>query len=124
MAESNTGMTLAEAQSEILLAALASGVTHARIDLVHFPIVYYFAPSLDDASIAKWTGALARFADEGAREDRPAHVRFAAATLDNALSHLGALIAEQLLKIGRDLPRDEIFEAYAKYHAGERQYRA
>ncbi len=123
MAEPSTGISLASTGSDVILSGLASGVTHARIDLVHFPIVYYFAPVVPDASIAKWTGALCLFAREAGSPDRPAHVRFAAAALDSALDHLASLLAEQFLGLGADCPREEIFDAFARYHAVEREFR-
>ena len=40
-----TGMSLLDTNSDLILANLARDVTHARIDLMHFPVTYYFAPT-------------------------------------------------------------------------------
>jgi hypothetical protein len=123
-AEKSSGIDVADTASDVVLAALSNAVTHARIDLVHFPVLYFFAPMAPDASIANWTGALERFAKEARGEDRPAHVRLVAASLDQALDDLAWLLAKRFLKIGNDCPRDQVFEALARYHGVERVIRA
>jgi hypothetical protein len=64
-AGSRTGVALTETGSDVILSGLATAVTQARIDLIHFPIIYFFAPVIPDASIARWTAALERFAVNG-----------------------------------------------------------
>jgi hypothetical protein len=119
-AEQRADVRLSETGSDTLLAGLAGEVTKARIDLVHFPITYFFVPSSDDASLAKWTGSLERFADEACRSDRPSHVRIAGNALRVALDGLAALLAQQYLAMPTDAPADEAFEAFARYHGVER----
>ncbi|MFL5616112.1 MAG: potassium channel family protein [Gemmatimonadaceae bacterium] len=118
--EAYSGVRLADTGSDVILSGLASGVTHARIDLIHFPVIYFFAPQSEDASIARWTRALARFAGEAGASDRPAHVRFAAATLDKSLDDLSSLLENQFLKSAKGRPRNEIFAAFARYHDVDR----
>jgi hypothetical protein len=94
-AERRTGLTPAAAPSEVLLAGLARDVTRARIDLVHFPILYYFAG------------------------ERPGPVRPAAASLDASVDSLAELYGREFTDAGGK-DRDAIFDAVARYHCIER----
>jgi hypothetical protein len=115
-AESRTGVALTETGSDVILSALATAVTQARIDLIHFPIIYFFAPVTPDASIARWTAALERFAVNGVAAERAPPVRFAAATLNESLDDFAWLLAKQFLNMDPSRPREEIFAKFAQYH--------
>ena len=111
-AENNTGLSLANTESDVFLAALARDVVRTRIDFVHFPIIYYFASSDKRASSAHCLSHLVRFAREGAAPAHPKRVRLAAAALDVALNDLCVILAERFVdEDARD--RAAIFEAYA-----------
>jgi hypothetical protein len=115
-AERVTGMSLLDTNSDLILASLAREVTDARIDLVHFPIVYYFAPTEEAASVAHWVPELVRLARAGLSDHLPKHVRFAAAALDASLDDLAAILAQRF--ISQRLPdRDAVFRAFAYDHA-------
>jgi hypothetical protein len=117
-AERAIGISLLDTHSDLILANLARDVTHTRIDLMHFPVLYYFAPTEKDASVAHWMPQLVRLAHAGLSETLPNHVRFAAAALDAALDDLAAILAERF--IAKKLPdRDAVFRAFAQDHAIE-----
>jgi hypothetical protein len=115
-AERQTGVLTAEIGSDAVLADLARDLTYVRIDLVHFPIIYYFAPNDNRASVAWWASDLARFAREGLSSNRPKHVRLAAGALDNALDDFAALLAERFVHMDAT-DRDAVFRAFARDHA-------
>ena len=117
-AERATGISLLDTNSDLIFANLARDVTHTRIDLMHFPVLYYFAPTEKDASVAHWMPQLVRLAHAGLAETLPNHVRFAAAALDAALDDLAAILAERF--VAKKLPdRDAVFRAFAQDHAIE-----
>jgi hypothetical protein len=112
-AEQHTGLSAATAPSDTRLTALAAAVTRARIDLIHFPLVYYFVTSDEAASIATWTRVLRRLAVEASRPDQPAPIRLTAATLDAALDDLAAILASRFLHRAPAHEPDAVFDAFA-----------
>jgi hypothetical protein len=110
-AEQRSGVAMAASVPDTTLSALARDVTRARIDLIHFPIVYYFVSNDREARLATWVRDLERFARDGAAPERPAAVRVAAHALDEALSEFAALVDARFLHTGsRD--RARIFAAF------------
>jgi len=109
-AERACGTSVASTGSDVILSSLARDVTRARIDLVHFPIVYYFASHDPNASVARWLGDLVRFAREAGSPERSPRVRFAAKALDGALHDFAAIVEERFLHTRSD-NRDIIFDA-------------
>jgi hypothetical protein len=117
-AERTTGLSIVATHSDVMLAGLARDVTNMRIDLVHFPITYYFAPDDRDASVARWMPRLVCIAREGMSDAAPPHVRLAAATLNEALDDLARYFAERFVD-ARSPDRDDVFAAVARDHAVE-----
>jgi hypothetical protein len=116
-AERRTGLSLGESLSESALMQLARQVTNVQVDLVHFPVIYFFAANDQRVAVSHWTAHLARFAREGlARQEAP--IRLAAGALDSALDHLSALIAERFIHMNAD-DREAVFRALAGDHATE-----
>jgi hypothetical protein len=115
-AERTTGLLITDSGSDAALAAFARDVTLVRIDLVHFPILYYFAPNDDRASIAWWVADLTRMAREGLDVHAPQHVRLAAGALDKALDDLAALLADRFVRM-KSADRDAVFRAFARDQA-------
>jgi hypothetical protein len=112
-AEQKSGTPLADLDSELTLSSLARDVTHVRIDLIHFPIVYYFASQDVSARVARWVHDLARFASDASQPGRPERVRFAAIALDSALDDFAGIVDRRFLHTNaRD--RRSIFDALAK----------
>jgi hypothetical protein len=114
-AEGATGAAVADSGSDVVLNALARDVTQARIDLVHFPIVYFFATNDPKASVATWLRHLVRFASEAQSPGRPNHVRVAGGALDKALTDFAELLDERYLHTRSD-SRERIFDVFARDH--------
>jgi hypothetical protein len=111
-AERRTGIPLAHAGLHALLSDLTRRVTQARTDLVHFPVIYYFAPSHVEGSVARWTAELERLAREGSVESAGPEVRFAACMLQTALDDFAAVLAERFLHMPHE-NRNDVFRAFA-----------
>jgi hypothetical protein len=109
----------AAAGPDVIVSSLARDVTQARIDLIHFPIVYYFASNDPAASVASWAHELARFAREAGERGRPEHVRLAANVLDRALYDFAAILDERFLHT-KSRDRRVIFDALARDHLASR----
>jgi hypothetical protein len=121
-AERTSGIALAATGSDVTLSGLARDVTQARIDLIHFPIVYYFASNDVNARVARWVHDLARLANDATEPVRPAHVRFAGAALHRALDDFAQIVEERFLHTGsRD--RASVLDALAKDQLVDRQAR-
>jgi voltage-gated potassium channel Kch len=114
-AEKRSGLSPAAVDSDVVLAGLAREVTQARIDLIHFPIIYFFATDNEDASIMKWTGVLARYARDAQTLDRLPHVRIAAAALNAALDGLAEILTRHISE-NSSKEREAVFIAVAKAH--------
>jgi hypothetical protein len=119
-AEHASGILLAENDSDVILSGLARDVAHARIDLVHFPIVYYFASNDPRASVPRWVHDLARIAREAGEPGRHPHVRFAGNTLDSALNEFAQILEDRFLHTGSK-GRDVIFDAVSADHLSHRR---
>jgi hypothetical protein len=115
-AEGRTGVALTSGGNEGVLATFARDVARTRIDLVHFPITYYFVADERQSSIAYALAELVRLAREGLSPDAPPQTRLAAAALDRALSDLAALLAERFMHV-ESANRDAVFRALAREHA-------
>jgi hypothetical protein len=114
-AERESGVPLADTESDVTLSSLARDVTNARIDLIHFPLVYYFASEDPRAAVPTWVRDAARLAGEARGPGRPEHVRFAGAALDRALHEFAAILDARFLHT-RSHSRDVIFQALARDH--------
>jgi ion channel len=114
-AEKQLGLLVVDSGSDVVLNSLARDVTHARIDLMHFPIVYYFAVSDRPAAIATWMRDLTRLAIDGRSPGRPEHVRLASAALDAALHDFADILERRFLHT-HSQDRQQIFESFARDH--------
>jgi len=114
-AERDVGRAVVACESDVVLNSLARDVTHTRIDLLHFPVVYFFTSNDRNAAIAFWTADLVRFALDAQAPQRPASVRHGGAVLDRALHDLAAILDERFLHTGSG-SRERIFEAFARDH--------
>ena len=117
-AERDASLSIAECDSGAILAAFARDVSNTTIDLLHFPIVYYFAADDAEASLARWTGQLVRIAGQGMSTTARPEMRLAAAVLDRALTDFSVHVAERFLSID-PADREAVFRALAKDQAVE-----
>jgi hypothetical protein len=114
-AQEQTGTSVASTGMQILLAGLAEEVIQARVDLIHFPILFYFYTQDPRASLPPALGTLMKFADEGRRSNRDELVRLSATALHIALADLAELVGDRL---EMDVRTPEVvFPAFQELHA-------
>lgn len=112
--EERTGVSVVSANMHVIVAGLAEAVIQSRVDLIHFPLLFYFYAQEERASLPCALFPLLRFADEGTRPGRDDLVRLAARALRTALDDLAKLIGERLdLK---DRSPEKVFRAFADLH--------
>jgi hypothetical protein len=114
--ERTSGLSIVRANGENVLMSLAQQITQARIDLIHFPITYYFTVSNLDVSLSKWIFEVERLAREGAKSDCEPRIRLAACTLELALDEFARIVAQRFLPRAPQ-ERGEILKAFAADHA-------
>ena len=117
-AERQTQVPVLTCDSENLLAQLTTGVISIRVDLIHFPILYYFHAADEHACLSRSIGYIDRFARQGEEPHRPERIRFAATALARALEDYAEILACHLPGVD---PHDRaaVFRAYAEHHAGK-----
>jgi hypothetical protein len=98
-----------------LLSELALDVIRARIDFIHFPVVYYFHAERRRSSLPHSLPDLLRLAELGSRPEASEPVRLAAATLQTALHDLGQVLSLRFIH-GDQGDTARIFRVYAKDH--------
>jgi Ion channel len=114
-AAKETGVDVISGDVENLLGDLANAVIQTRVDLIHFPIIYYFHSDYRRSSLAAALPKIMDFAKAGSIPDAPERVRLAAATLRAALQDLAALLDDRFLHTKSKEP-GSVFRAYAKDH--------
>jgi Ion channel len=120
-ASKQTGIGFVSPDAAAAIADLANAVIQTRVDLIHFPIVYYFHSDHRRSSLAAALPKLLDFAEAGAHTESAERVRLAAAVLRAALEDLAALLDERFLHTESKDPV-VVFRAYAKDHViGEMQ---
>jgi hypothetical protein len=113
-AEERTGVPVVSTGMHVVLAGLAEQVIQARVDLVHFPILFYFYAADPRASLPCALFPLMRFAKEGVEAGRDDLVRLAATGLSIALDDLADLIGDRL--DCEDRSPDVVFKKFAELH--------
>lgn len=120
-AAKQTGIDVVSGSVEGLLNELATAVIQTRVDLIHFPVTYYFHSDHRRSSLAAALPKIMGFANAGSTANAPERVRLAAVTLRLALQDLATFLNERFLHIKSDDPA-AVFRAYAKDHViGEMQ---
>jgi hypothetical protein len=112
-AEQKTGVRVASPDMHVILAGLAEEVIRSRVDLIHFPLLFYFYAQDEHASLPCALFPLMRFAAEGvaSRDDL---VRLSATGLRIALEDLADLIGERLQC--RERSPEKVFRVFAELH--------
>jgi hypothetical protein len=98
-----------------LLDSLAFDVARARVDLVHFPILYYFYSKEEHASLPNALLRLLKLANEASRDGAGGDLRRSAALLRLALEDLSELLARRFLNAPA-LDCSAILQAFAADH--------
>ncbi len=115
-AERRTGIEAVSGESTRLLQQLAAGILAFRVDLIHFPITYYFRSEGDDACMGRSIGYIDRLARQAVDSRRPERVRFYGHTLQFALEQAAEVLARRYERIDAR-NRAAVFRAYANHHA-------
>jgi hypothetical protein len=113
-AERTTGIPVASTGMHVVLAGLTEEVIQARVDLIHFPLLFYFYAEDQRASLPCALFPLMRFAEERTEADRDELVRLATAALRIALNDLADLIGDRL--DCQDRAPETVFRTYAELH--------
>ena len=92
---------------------LAEKVVRVEVDLIYFPILYYFHAAHRKASLAFALPVLVKFAEEGTKRDD--RVRIAAETLRCAIQDLSGLLGRRFLRTGTN-DVHSVLERYAQDH--------
>ena len=114
-ASKQTGVDIVSDESAFLLGELALSVVRARVDLVYFPVIYYFHTKRAKSALADVLPDLTWIAERGCLTDNSDRVRLSAATLNSALDDLAAILKERFVRTDAET-KSEVFEAYAKDH--------
>lgn len=114
-AERKTGVDVVSRGGEPLISDLADSVVQARIDFIHFPLIYYFHSGHRHSAPGYALPYLLRFAERGSKPEIPDRVRLAAALLQGALDDLARVLARRFVKASSE-ESAEVFKAYANDH--------
>jgi len=90
------------------------------VDLIHYPLIYYFHADSERASLALALLTIEELACnaeklEGANLEGANYVRLEAAMLDAALSDLAEMLAHRFVNASADDPH-AVFDAFARDH--------
>ena len=115
-AEKRTGVEVVSDDAASLLGELALDLIRTRVDLVYFPVIYYFRAEHDNASLPHAIPYLVRFVNQASDPAKPGPVRLAAATLREGLDDVAEVLARRFLHMeGEDA--DAVFKAYTTQHS-------
>jgi hypothetical protein len=114
-AEEKTGVDVVSGDAQYLLGDLALDVIRTRVDLIYFPIIYYFRSESGRASLPESIPYLVTFAKAACKPETPDRVRLAGSALDVALDDLAKTLGERFLhKEAADT--EAVFRSYAEDH--------
>ena len=115
-AQEKAGVDFLSDNVETILAELAQGVLRARVDLIHFPLIYYFHAGTEGASLGRFLIQLYDLASRASANDRPEPIRLGAALLSTSLDDVAELLKERFVDTPKDSGARSVFEAVAKDH--------
>ena len=98
-----------------LLVDFSSGIVHARIDLIQFPVVYYFYSDHEHSSLPRVLPHLLRFAEAGLAEWNVESTRRSAALLRVSLEDLAEALRARFVTSGSN-DCEAMFQAYVRHH--------
>lgn len=122
-AAEKTGVSAISSESDAMLLQLAMQVVRTRVDLIHFPILYYFYATKPESSLARALPLLFKFSEEGRAMRDGDRTRLSAAMLRNSMEDLGDLLNRRFLgDEHRELPAT--IEAFRADHQAGLKARA
>jgi Ion channel len=113
-AQDRTGVPVVSPGMHPVLAGLAEEVIQSRVDLIHFPLLFYFYADDKRASFPLALWPLMRFAKEGAESGRDERVRLTTAGLAIALEALADLLGNRL--DCEDRSPEAVFRTFTELH--------
>jgi hypothetical protein len=114
-AEQKTGVDVVSGEAQYLLGDLALDVIRTRVDLIHFPIIYYFHSDSERSSLPDSLPYLVAFADAACKSETQDRVHLAGAVLREALYDLAKTLRERFLDTDA-ADAETVFRAYAEEH--------
>ena len=113
-AAQETGVDVVTNGGEHLLNQLALDVIRTRVDLIHFPIIFYFFSSHKLSSLAHAIPQLVDFAERASKAKDADAVRLGGALLRTALDDLAVVLGDRFVQAGsRDT--EAVFRAWRDY---------
>jgi hypothetical protein len=113
--EQVTGVPVTSAGMQSALAGLGENVITARVDLIHFPVLFYFYAEDRRASLPPALFTLLRISDEGMRPEQDELIQLTSAAIREAVNDFAALLALRLKK--KNEPAEAVFKAFAELHS-------
>ncbi|MBV8572585.1 MAG: two pore domain potassium channel family protein [Acidobacteriaceae bacterium] len=114
-AQKQTGVDLVSADPG-MLADLGASVLRARVDFIHFPLIYYFQADAGATSMGWFLLELEELARRASAQDQVDGTRLGAALLTASLHELAEVLARKFVPgSNADEPRS-VFHAVAKDH--------
>lgn len=115
-ARKETGIDLFAGDIETLLGDLASEVIRVRIDLIYFPVIYYFRSETGHSSLASALLELTGLSAAASHEKRSEPVRLSSSLLNVALSDIAETLRTRSHSCGADKKPEAVFEAVRADH--------
>ena len=113
-AEQDTGTAVINLDMHLVLLDLAEEVITAGVDLVHFPILFYFYAEDLKFSLAHALLVIQRFATDGIQPERQQRIRLSAAALHRALGDLTVILAGRL-DVRNEMPT-QVLSSFIQLH--------
>jgi hypothetical protein len=105
------------AGSEILLTDLGNQIAQTRVDLVHFPILYYFCAAHREASLTRALPLLLQFSETCNTPEAPERIHLASQMLRSSLEALAELLENEFLHTGNKR-LSSVFQNFERDHEG------
>lgn len=96
-AQEETGLDLLSSDAGPLLGDLGTAVLRARVDFVHFPLLYYSHVETTTMSLGHFLVRLTELAERASAASRPESVRIGAAILKISLHDLADVLRQRFV---------------------------
>lgn len=114
-AQRQSGVDLLTVDPSVMLSELGTSVLRARVDFVHFPMIYYFHVHAESTSIGQFLLDLSNLAERASANQNIDRVRIGAAVLKIALEDLAQVLRERFVPWAPSDP-SSVFTAVADDH--------
>jgi hypothetical protein len=94
-AQKQAGVGIVSGDAEFPLGGLAQSLIRTRVDLIHFPLTYYFRSTTEEGSLPKSLCQLLDFAELASCDDKPERVHLSGAILKIALIDMASQYLSQ-----------------------------